>query len=305
MAAPLVTISSAFYNETAYLRTLIKSVFAQTFTDWELILLDDGSTDNSLEIAQSIDDPRVKVFTNGQNRGRSYSLNRLATLAQGKYLARFDADDMCSITRIEKQVRFLESNPGVDAVGTGICYLNKDDDPVGCWHAPQSHEQICENPDKTLNICHGSLLGKKSWFGQWTYDTSLTLSVDGDMLYRAYKNSTFANIPEPLYYYRLDQSCTLRKQFTSRYYRSKYLFRYHAKQGRYGKAISAWTLQYGKYISTVLMCATGLRKRLMQRRYENLSPSEISAYENEIHKIKSIELPLKRINNERSKGARN
>ena len=293
MDRPLVTISSAFYNESAYLRTLIQSVLAQTFTDWELILLDDGSEDDSLQIAKSIDDPRVKVFTNGENLGRSASLNRLATLAQGKYLARFDADDMCGITRIEKQVGFLESNPGVDAVGTGICYLNMDDDPVGCWQAPEAHGQICKHPDRTFNICHGSLLGKKSWFDKWTYDTSLTLSVDGDLLYRAYKNSTFANIAEPLYYYRLDQSFTLRKQFISRYHHSRTLFKSYIQQGMYGKAISAWALQYGKYAATVLMCAIGLRKRLMQRRYKALSPVEIDFYEKEIHKIKSIELPLK------------
>ncbi len=293
MKKPLVTISSAFYNESAYLRTLIKSVFAQTFTDWELILLDDGSEDDSLDIAESINDPRVKVFTNGKNLGRSASLNRLATLAQGKYLARFDADDMCGITRIEKQVRFLESNPGVDAVGTGMCYLNNDDDPVGCWHAPEAHEQICKNPDSTLKISHGSLLGKISWFDKWPYDTSITLSVDGDMLFRAYKYSTFANIAEPLYYYRLDQSFNLKKQLIARYHRSRTLFKSYTKQGQYGKAISAWIVQYGKYAATILMFTLGLRNILLQRRYQTLSPADIGMYEKEIQNIKGIELPLK------------
>lgn len=292
MNKPLVSITSAFYNEEDKILDMVRSIFAQKFTDWELILLDDGSTDNSLEIVKSIDDPRIKVISNGTNRGRSFSLNRLAELSRGKYIARMDSDDMSSGTRIDKQVKCLESNPDIDAVGTGMCYLNKDDEPVGCWYAQESHEQICKNPDRTFEICHGSLLGKKSWFDKHMYDTSLTLSVDSDMLYRAYKNSTFTNIREPLYYYRLDRTFTLRKEFTARYNRSKHLFKYYAKQGMFGKAISNWTLQYGKYASTVFIFAIGQRKRLMQRRYKKLSPAEFSFYEEEIHKIKSIELPV-------------
>ena len=125
MNKPLVSITSAFYNTGPMILDMIKSVFAQTFTDWELLLLDDGSTDNTLELVQSIDDPKVKVFTNGQNKGRSFSLNRLTNLANGKYIARMDSDDMSSTNRIAKQVELMESQPEVDVCGAGIDYLWK------------------------------------------------------------------------------------------------------------------------------------------------------------------------------------
>src|SRR5690554_4188978 len=91
---PSVSIGIPFFNAEAYLLDAIKSVFAQTHQNWELILLDDGSTDRSLEIARSIDDPRVRVYSDGQNKHLAARLNEIARLARYEYLARMDADDL-------------------------------------------------------------------------------------------------------------------------------------------------------------------------------------------------------------------
>jgi len=293
MDTPLVSITSAFHNEEVHLLYMIKSVFAQTFTDWELILIDDGSTDNSLQIAQSIDDPRVRVYTNGQNLGRSASLNKLNSLARGKYIARFDADDMCSPTKIQKQVAFLESHPQVDIVGTGICYLNKNDLPVGHSFVLPSHDQICGQPTRFLGIVHGSILGKREWFQKNHYDESLSMSVDYDLFFCTYKSSTFANISQPLYYYRLDQSFNLKKQFKARYSNAKFLFDRQKKEGRLFKACSDWLLQYAKYTATALMFAAGVRTRLMARRYDDIPDDDLRAYVEELLHIKNTELPIR------------
>jgi len=81
MSTPLVSVTSAFYNVGPDLFDMVRSIFAQTFTDWELVLLDDGSTDDSLQLAQSIDHPKVRVFTNGRNLGIPTSLNKLTKLS--------------------------------------------------------------------------------------------------------------------------------------------------------------------------------------------------------------------------------
>lgn len=293
MTTPLVSITSAFHNEESYLLDVIKSVFAQTFTDWELILIDDGSTDNSLQVAQSVDDPRLKVYSNGSNLGRSASLNKLNFLARGKYIARFDADDMCSKTRIEKQVDFMESHSEVDIVGTGVCYLDNDDIVVGHYSPPPSHNQICRQPTRMLWILHGTILGKKEWFQKNAYDESLSISVDYNLFFRTYKHSIFANIPEPLYYYRLDQSFNLKKQLKARYSSAKFLFENQKKNGHYFKACFDWLTQYAKFIATVLMFATGVRGRLMARRYNNISEDDQKRYIEELSHIKNIELPIR------------
>ncbi len=215
MNTPLVSITSAIYNEENYLLDMVRSVFAQTFTDWELLLLDDGSTDNSLELANSIDDPRVRVFANERNLGRSVSRNRLNSFARGKYIAVFDADDMWGTTKIAKQLELIESEPDIDIVGTGTCYLDSRDEPMGHMYAPPSHEQICSQPNRTFAIRHATLLGKKTWFEKNLYDESISLAIDFNLFLRSYKHSRFANVPQPLCYYRLDQSFNLKKQFTA------------------------------------------------------------------------------------------
>ena len=113
-----VTIGIPFYNAKHTLADAIRSVFAQTFQDWELILADDGSTDGSAEIARMVDDPRVTVISDGMNRGLPYRLNKITELARADYIARMDADDLMHPERLTLQVQYLDANPAVDVVST-------------------------------------------------------------------------------------------------------------------------------------------------------------------------------------------
>ncbi|MGL5269675.1 MAG: glycosyltransferase family 2 protein, partial [Selenomonadaceae bacterium] len=113
-----VSIGLPFYNDEKTLRYTIQSILLQSYTDWELILLDDGSTDGSLAIAKSIKDKRVRVVSDNENKGLAVRLNEIANLANGQYLARMDADDLMHPDRIKEQVLFLEENPEIDVVGT-------------------------------------------------------------------------------------------------------------------------------------------------------------------------------------------
>lgn len=294
MNTPLVSITSAFYNEGPVLLDMIKSVFAQTFTDWELILLDDGSTDNSLQIAQSIDDPRVRVYSNNQNIGRSASLNKLNSLARGKYIARFDADDMCFPRRIEKEVEFLEKHPEVDVVSTGVINLGNGDIPKGQNSVDiPTHSEICKNPLKYIALSHPAAMGRKSWFDKNHYDETISISVDASLWFRTYQHSTFANIPEPLFYYRLDKAFTLKKQFNSRKTSAKFQYNHYKKTGNSAKALSCLFLQYGKFIITLLAFICGFREYLMSRRYEPLDREKLQFYLQELSQIKKTELPIR------------
>ena len=122
----MVTIGLPFYNAEKYLALAIESVLQQTYTDWELLLLDDGSTDNSLSIAQSYaqKDSRIKVISDGKNKNLATRLNELPSLAQGLYLARMDADDMMHPARIERQLAVLETHPEIDVLGTNAYIIN-------------------------------------------------------------------------------------------------------------------------------------------------------------------------------------
>lgn len=109
---PKISVVMSVYNGERYLGEAVESIFNQTFSDFEFIIINDGSTDRTPEILTEIDDPRAKVI-NQPNRGLTASLNRAIRLAKGEYIARMDADDISEPTRLERQVEVLDRDPDV------------------------------------------------------------------------------------------------------------------------------------------------------------------------------------------------
>ncbi|MEI8597180.1 glycosyltransferase family A protein [Vibrio sp. M60_M31a] len=119
-----LTIGIPFYNPGEYFFDSIKSILLQSFNDFELILIDDGSSDDSLTVAKSFSDPRIVVVSDNLNLGLPARLNQIVNLSRGEYIARMDADDLVSLERLVKQVQFLDENPDIDIVSTGICSIS-------------------------------------------------------------------------------------------------------------------------------------------------------------------------------------
>ena len=115
---PRITVLMPVYNAEKYLRSAIDSILAQTYRDFELLIIDDGSTDGSRDIVAGYADSRIRRVENGQNRGLIATLNRGLDLARGEYIARMDADDVSLPERFERQVDFLEAHPEIGACGT-------------------------------------------------------------------------------------------------------------------------------------------------------------------------------------------
>ena len=218
---PVLTIGLPFYNNRSTLELALKSIFAQTYQDWELILLDDGSTDGSSALAASIKDPRVRLFSDGTNKGLIYRLNQIAQLAEGKYLARMDADDLMDPERLEKQVSYLLAHPDVDLVDTGTWSIDEQGKPRG----KRGLEPINTNPEHILRhamLLHASVVGKRSWFLSNPYDKDFIRAEDYELWCRTHAHSKFARIAEPLYIVRegkvnirnyAKSSATIRKIF--------------------------------------------------------------------------------------------
>lgn len=200
---PKVSIGIPFHNNENTLVDAIRSVFAQTFRNWELILVDDGSTDGSLELAYRIKDPRVRVLSDGKNLKLAARLNQIAREARGEYLARMDADDLMHPQRLEKQVSFLRTHPEVDVVGTAIYSIDDDLNPIG--------KRGCNSLTQTATyiFCHGlfihpTILGKTRWFQENPYEEAewCLRAEDYELWCRTYNQSHFGHIPEPLLFYR-------------------------------------------------------------------------------------------------------
>lgn len=198
---PLVSIVIPFYNNETTLLDAIKSVFSQTYKNWELILLNDGSTDKSLEIANSINDNRVKVVNDGVNRGLVYRLNQSPLLVNGQYIARMDGDDLMHPQRIEKQMNEFFKNPDLDLVDTGAYSIDELGNPIGI----RGVFPISYNPSfilKNAMLLHASVIGKKEWFEKYLYDPLYIRAEDRELWLRSYKTSTFSRVQEPLYIVR-------------------------------------------------------------------------------------------------------
>ncbi len=125
MTAPTLSIIMPVYNAEAYLREAVDSILAQSFTDFELIIVEDGSTDNSREILGSFTDSRIQVLYNDGNKGIVYTRNRGMAAARGRYIAPFDADDIARKDKFEKQISFLEANPEYGMVGAWARLIDK------------------------------------------------------------------------------------------------------------------------------------------------------------------------------------
>ncbi len=120
MSEPLISVIMGCYNDEKYIRESIDSILNQTVSDFEFIIIDDGSTDSTVDIIQSYDDGRIVLIQNETNRGLGYNLHEGIKMARGKYLARMDADDISLPERFKKQIAFLEHNPDVLCIGTSF-----------------------------------------------------------------------------------------------------------------------------------------------------------------------------------------
>jgi glycosyltransferase involved in cell wall biosynthesis len=201
ISQPLVTIGIPFYNAEDYLKFAILSVINQTCDNWELILINDGSTDKSIEIAMSFQDKRISVIDDGLNKGLIFRLNQLIKLSNGIYFARMDADDIMLPDRIEKQIFCLMNNEKIDVLGTLAYSIDEKNKIIGrrgkVIQSPSFKRVIEENI-----FIHPSVTGKKTWFLENLYDSSMERMEDMELWIRTFNFSTFRVLDEPLIYYR-------------------------------------------------------------------------------------------------------
>ncbi|MEZ7500930.1 glycosyltransferase family A protein [Psychrobacter sp. Arc29] len=290
-----VTICIPFYNSERTLLDAVRSVFAQTHKNWELILIDDGSTDRSLEIARSIDDPRVTVYSDGNNYRLAARLNQAAGLAKYDFMARMDADDLISTVRLEKQLKLLLSDSEIDLVSTGLCSLSDDNEPVGIRCVSPEHSI---SPKNLLGggsgIVHASLLGRTAWFKRNPYKESMLKSQDTNLWVRSYSKNDLrvAFISEPLYYYREDSNVT-KNQLLTAYSMGRHTIIHDAKQVfSFKTKAKAIANNLAKTFAIKFFTHTALKVARNRRNAMILSKQERDQIEAEILSIRNTYVPI-------------
>ena len=199
---PLVSIAMPVRNGARTLALAVQSILDQTYPHWELWIMDDGSTDGTPDLARSFGDPRIQVRADGGGQGISARLNQVIDLAHGSLYARMDADDVAYPQRLAEQVAYLAAHPTVDLVGAWVVVFNQAGQAAGKRTGPEAHAAICARPHAGFPIVHPTFLGHLAWFRRYQYDPRITNAQDQDLLLRAYRTSTLANVPEILLGYR-------------------------------------------------------------------------------------------------------
>ncbi|KAA6340156.1 putative glycosyltransferase EpsE [termite gut metagenome] len=199
----LVSIVMAVYNGEEFLAEAIDSMLKQTYKDFEFIIIDDGSIDESVKIIKSFGDPRIILLQNGENLNLATSLNRGIKYARGKYIARMDADDISLPKRLQRQVEYLEKHPEVGLVGVSRKLLIEG--KLKKIYNVHSHEEIAIRLLFECPIIHSGVLFKKELFiaNNLLYNASFYRVQDYELWGRAIRHIKFAVLPKVLLYYRV------------------------------------------------------------------------------------------------------
>lgn len=216
-----ISVIMGIYNCASTLPEAIGSILSQTYTNWELILCDDASTDQTYQIAESFQrhyPDKIKLLRNEVNSKLAYTLNHCLKYASGEFIARMDGDDISSLDRFEKEVNYLRANSEVQLVGAAMQQFNDDQGKMRIIHKP-------EHPDrwtlhKQIPFHHATIMTYKYVYdalGGYT-DSERTIRVeDYDLWFRFFaKGFQGANINEVLYFVREDLDAIKRRTFKAR-----------------------------------------------------------------------------------------
>jgi glycosyltransferase involved in cell wall biosynthesis len=213
---PLVSVIVPAYNAEAVLPQALASVLAQSFTEWEALVVDDGSLDGTREVAHAVDDRRIRYFRLERNRGRGFARQYALDRAEGVYCCMLDADDWMYPSRIAEQVEALEACQSLSFVSAGMAIADKGGSLRGVRGVPR--RLLCYAPTRELRrpgAPFAASMFRASVARQYGFDAGFTVAEDADFLMRVQREKGFAVLPKVLYTYNEYGSLTIEKLLLS------------------------------------------------------------------------------------------
>jgi len=266
------------HNAAKTLHRAVWSVIRQSYPHWELILIDDGSTDETGHIAAGFHDSRVKLVADNRKLGLAARLNQALDICRGEYFARLDADDIAYPERLQRQVVFLQQHAEIDLLGTGAVVFGDDGAAVGVFPLRLTHDEICRNPWSGFYLAHPTCIGKTEWFRIHRYRNEMRKAQDQDLLLRSWRTSRFACLPEILTGYA-QETLSLKKILVTRYYFSRALVQAAARRGQYLSGLLALMSQAAKGMVDAFSILTGLGRVILRHRALPISAQERERWE--------------------------
>lgn len=267
---PLVSVIMSMRNSAATVRAAVRSVQMQTLRKWELIVIDDGSTDQSSAIVEAFRDERIRLVRELRSAGLAARLNQAVGLCRGEFIARMDADDICFPERLARQVARLREDSSLDLLGCGAVVFKNDSELVGEMPAGLVHQHIVARPFLGFPLPHPTWCGRASWFRNNLYDSKLRYAEDQDLLLRSFRHSQFAGLDAVLLGYRQD-GLALRKLLPGRATFMRSAARNGVATREVLPVLAGIAINAAKGALDVLTLGLGLHRQMQQRRLKPVS----------------------------------
>jgi len=221
-----VAIAMTFFNESPQnFRIAVKSIFAQTLTNWKLFLVSDGANAELNDLASKIQDPRVKVRIESSNMGLANRLNEIIREATSNYIIRMDADDVMVQDRLAIQVAFMRTNPNIDVLGTKAFLIDERDELQGEFREPKLPLKIQDCLQNGI-LSHPTVCFKRQWALMNPYNPKWRFTEDKELWLRTFESSSFAKITDRTLYYRVSSSPKFLKILRTTFYNLKLILFY-------------------------------------------------------------------------------
>jgi glycosyltransferase involved in cell wall biosynthesis len=269
---PVVSVIMSMRNSAPTVGAAVRSVLMQTLRDWELIVIDDGSSDQSNAIVEGFHDERIRLIRESSSAGLAARLNQAVALSKGEFIARMDADDICFPERLSRQVARLREDPQLDLVGCGAVVFASGGELIGEMPVGLDHREIVARPFVGFPFPHPTWCGRASWFRNNSYDSKLRYAEDQDLLLRSFRHSKLAGLDTVLLGYRQDR-LVLRKLLPGRATFMRSVWRNGVATGESLPALVGIANHAAKGMLDVATLGLGLNRQMQLRRLNSVSPA--------------------------------
>jgi len=286
---PLVSVIMSVLNGAATVGAAVRSIQMQTLQDWELIVIDNGSSDNTGSIVNGFGDSRIRLIREAPGAGLATRLNQAAALSRGEFIARMDADDVCFPERLARQIERLQQDPELDVLSCGAVVFTDHAELVGELPVGLTHCEIAARPFVGFPFPHPTWCGRAAWFRANPYDYELMYAEDQDLLLRTFRTSKFGSLETVLFGYRQNQ-LDLRKLLPGRRTFIRSVWRYARRSGEFKQPLQGIAAHALKSAVDVATIGLGFRRSAQRRRFKPVSPLTMQAWQNVQKQLYPIEL---------------
>jgi glycosyltransferase involved in cell wall biosynthesis len=277
-ARPLVSVIMAMRNSADTIATAVRSIQWQTLEDWELIVIDDGSSDASASIVGAFNDSRIRLIREAAGAGLATRLNQAIALSRADYIARMDADDICFPERLARQLARLRQQPELDLLGCGAVVFAEDARLLGELPVGLNQQEITARPFRGFPFPHPTWCGRAEWFRSNPYDATLMKTQDQDLLLRTFGRSRFAALDDVLIGYRWD-TLDLAKLLLGRRIFIGSLWRYARCSGEFFHTLAGIGTQLFKGGVDIATIGLGLNRLMQRNRLKPVRPGVVQQWQ--------------------------